>query len=174
MKLGLVRCSCFLLFLVGLAVGCGGDKTMTTFKEMNKLNMSKLANSYVMFASVNGNVGPKDADELKNFIKSDERVPPRLGLSSSDLDNLDAIFVSDADEEPFKIRFGLKIRVDEDRSPLIFDAVGVDGMRRVALADNQIIEVTDAKKYDRMWAGNMSQQEAGPDQSEIDEAVDDE
>ncbi|WP_148618860.1 hypothetical protein [Mariniblastus fucicola] len=147
---------------------------MDTFKEMNKLNISKLANSYVMFASVNGNVGPKDAEELKNFIKSDDRVPPRLGLSSSELDNLDAIFISDADDEPFKIRFGLKIRVDEDRSPLIFDAVGVGGMRRVALADNQILEVTDSKKYDRMWEGNMSAKESGPDETEIDEALEDE
>ena len=168
MNLGRMRCQFLLLCFVGLAIGCGGDKTMDTFREMNKLNMSKLANSYVMFASVNGSVGPKDADELKNFIKNDERVPPRLGLSSSDLENLDDIFISDADGEPFQIRFGLKIRTDEDRSPLIFDKVGIDGMRRVALADNEILEISDAKKYDRMWAGNVSAKDSGPEEAEID------
>jgi hypothetical protein len=168
MKLGILRCSFLLLFFVGgLAVGCGGDQVSESFREMNKLNMQKLVNSYVMFASVNGNVGPKNAEELKNFIATDERVPPRLGMSSNDLSDLDSIFVSDADGEPFKIRFGLKLRMDEDRSPLIFDAVGVDGMRRVGLADNEIVEVSDSKKYERMWAGNLSAKEAGPDESEI-------
>ena len=168
MKLGFLRCQFLLLCIVGLTIGCGGDPVAEAFKEMNKLNMSKLANSYVMFASVNGNVGPKDADELKNFIKTDERVPPRLGMTSSDLENLDSIFISDADGEPFMIRFGLKIQLDEDRSPLIFDKVGVNGMRRVALADNEILEITDSKKYDRMWEGKLTNKEAGPDESEID------
>jgi len=168
MKLGDFRYLCVLLCFAGLVVGCGGDSVSDTFREMNKLNMSKLANSYVMFASVNGNVGPKDADELKDFIKNDERVAPRLGMSSSDLNNLDDIFISDADGEPFKIRFGLKIRTDEDRSPLIFDAVGVDGMRRVARADNEILEVSDDKKYERLWSGNSTKEDAGPDEGEID------
>ncbi len=156
------------LCLVGLVLGCGSDQVSDSFRDMNKLNMQKLVNSYVMFASVNKSVGPKDADELINFIKTDERVPPRLGMSSGDLNDLERILVSDADGEPFKIRFGLKIRLDEDRSPLIFDAVGVDGVRRVALADNQILEVSDAKKYDRLWAGNVSKKDSGPDESEID------
>ncbi len=169
MKTGLFQC--LLLCFVGLAIGCGGDQVSDAFREMNKLNMQKLVNSYVMFASVNGNVGPKDADELKNFIKTDQRVPPRLGMSTSDLNDLDSIFISDADGEPFEIRFGLKIRLDEDRSPLVFDSVGVDGMRRVALADNQILEIDDAKRYDRMWTGKLSAAETGPDESEIDLVV---
>jgi hypothetical protein len=169
MNLGFFRCQCLVLCLFSLTfLGCGGDDVSDAFREMNKLNMQKLTNSYVMFASVNGGVGPKDADELKNFIKTDERVPPRLGMSSSDLEDLDSIFISDADGEPFKIRFGLKIQLDEDRSPLIFDDVGVDGMRRVALANNEILEVSDAKKYDRMWTGRASNKDAGPDESEID------
>jgi hypothetical protein len=172
MKLGRMRSQFLLLCFVGLAVGCGGDETLNTFREMNKLNISKLANSYVMFASVNGSVGPKDADELKDFIRSDERVPPRLGMSSSDLEDLDAVFISGADGEPFQIRYGLKIRTDEDRSPLIFDKVGVDGMRRVALADNEILEVSDSKKYDRMWAGKLSGKANSPDGSGIDEQLD--
>ncbi len=167
MKFWIRHCSFILLFSVGLVVGCGGDQVSESFREMNKLNMQKLVNSYVMFASVNDNTGPQSAEELKNFIATDERVPPRLGMSSSDLNDLDSIFISDADGEPFKIRFGLKIRPDEDRSPLIFDAVGVDGMRRVGLADNEIVEVSDSKKYDRMWAGNLSAKEAGADESEI-------
>lgn len=167
MKLGLLYSRFLMVSLIGLAFGCGGDPVADAFKEMNKLNMQKLANSYVMFASVNGNVGPKDADELKNFIKTDDRVAPRLGMSSGDLNNLDGLFVSDADGEPFAIRYGLKIRIDEDRSPLVFDKVGVDGMRRVALANNKILEITDAKKYDRMFAGRASSKELEPDESEI-------
>jgi hypothetical protein len=173
MTLGLVRFHRLVLtcLAVCLFLGCGKDEVSLQFKEMNKLNMQKLVNSYVMFASVNGNIGPKDSEELKNFIATDERVPPRLGMSSSDLNDLDSLFISDADGEPFKIRFGLKIRVDEDRSPLVFDSVGVDGMRRVGRADNVIVEVSDAKKYDRMWEGKMSAKDAGPKESDIDVGV---
>jgi hypothetical protein len=161
----------WLLVVLLFVVGCGGDPTSDAFKEMNKLNMSKIVNSYVMFASVNNNVGPKNEEELINFIKTDERVAPRLGMSSSDFGSLDSLFTSDADGEPFVVRFGLKIRTDEDRSPLVFDKTGVDGMRRVALADNTIIEVTDAKKYARMLAGKASSKESGVNESEIDAAV---
>lgn len=166
MKLGLgLSCRLLLLCLVCLSLGCGDDSLSTTYKEMNKLNMQKLANSYVMFASVNKGMGPKDAAELENFIKTDERVAPRLGMSSGDLGNVGDLFISDADGEPFQIRYGLKIRTDEDFSPLVFDKTGVDGMRRVARADNLVLEITDDKKYDQLWAGRSA---AGPDKTEID------
>jgi hypothetical protein len=159
------------LSFVCLALGCVGDQVASDFKEMNKLNMQKLANSYVMFASVNKNIGPKDSAELLNFIRTDERVPPRLGMSSGDLANLESLLISDADGEPFEIRYSLKLRPDEDTSPLIFDKTGVDGMRRVALADNRILEITDAKKYDRMFAGKSKAKDTAIDESamEVDE-----
>lgn len=171
MKIGPRSSRLLLLLVVGLFLGCGGDSISDTFREMNKLKMRKLANSYVMFASVNDSVGPKDADELKNFIQTDERVPPRLGMSSGDLDNLDDLFISDADGEPFTIRYGLKIRTDEDRSPLVFDNTGVDGMRRVALADNRILEVTNEKRYQRLMDGRLSDKENGIDEVDINESV---
>lgn len=155
-------------------VGCGGDPHADTFREMNKLNMQKIVNSYVMFASVNNGNGPKNEEELLNFIRTDERVPPRLGLSKGDLSVLDNLFISDADGEPFAVRFGLKIRTDEDHSPLVFDKTGVNGMRRVALADNRILEITDSSKYDRMLNGKTSSQDLGPSESDIDAASDSE
>ncbi len=169
MKLGFsLLCRLLLLCLVCSTLGCGGDNLASTYKEMNKLNMQKLARAYVMFASVNKGMGPKDAAELENFIKTDERVAPRLGVSSGDLGNVGDWFISDADGEPFEIRYGLKIRPVEDYSPLVFDKTGVDGMRRVARADNLVLEITDDKKYDQMWTGRVLAKEKGPDQLDID------
>lgn len=159
------------LCLFGVGFGCGGDPTADAFREMNKLNMSKIVNSYVMFASVNNGVGPKNEEELINFIKTDERVAPRLGMSSSDFGSLDSLFISDVDGEPFTVRFGLKIRTDEDHSPLVFEKTGANGMRRVALADNIILEVTDEKKYARLLAGKTSAKDTGLDDSDIDGAI---
>jgi hypothetical protein len=154
-----------LLGLVCLVLGCGNDQVASDFKKINELNMQKLLSSYVMFASVNGSVGPKDSDELINFIRTDERVPPRLGMTSGDLDDLERLLISGADGEPFEIRYGLKIRTDEDKSPLVFDKTGVDGMRRVGLADNRILEISDSKKYDRMLEGKAAAKDTAIDES---------
>jgi hypothetical protein len=170
LSFGVLYSRFLLLCFVCLALGCGDNQIASDFKNMNKLSMQKLVNSYVMFASVNGNVGPKDSDELFNFIRTDERVAPRLGMSSGDLDTLEDLLISDADGEPFEIRYGLKIRVDEDKSPIVFDKTGVDGMRRVALADNRILEVTSSKKYDRMLSGNVSAKDTAIDESQMDVA----
>jgi hypothetical protein len=145
----------YLFLLPVLFVGCGGDKVAEGFKQSNKLNMQKIANAYRMYASINENKGPENEEEFKEFLRTDERIAYRLGLSSLDLDNLDGYFTSAADGEPFVVLYGQKIDPALDYSALVFDKTGVDGMRRIALACSEIIEVTDNKKYDRILAGNI-------------------
>lgn len=147
--------SCFFLFPLSFA-GCGGDRVAEGFKQSNRLNMQKIANAYRMFASINENMGPKTEEEFKEFLGSDERIAYRLGLSELDLDNLDGYFTSEADGEPFVVLYGQKIEPTLDYSALVFDKTGVDGMRRIALACSEIIEVTDKKQYDRILAGNIT------------------
>jgi hypothetical protein len=146
--------SCLFLFPLSF-VGCGGDPVAEGFKKSNRLNMQKIANAYRMFASINNNMGPENEEEFKEFLRSDDRIAYRLGLTSLDLDNLDGYFTSEADEEPFVVLYGQKIDPALDYSALVFDKTGVDGMRRIALACSEIIEVTDKKKYERILAGNI-------------------
>ncbi len=61
------------------------------------------------------------------------------------------------------MREGVGLRNIKDK--MANTTLGVDGMRRVARADNLVLEVTDDKKYDQLWAGRSA---AGPDKSEID------
>lgn len=136
-------------------VGCGENAVDAGFKKANAVNIQRVANAYRMFASLNGNVGPENVSELKEFIKSDERIPPRLGLTSSDMPNLDEYFISSADGEPFAILFSQKISPDFDYSALVFDKTGVDGVRRIALACSVVIDVIDDKQYDRIFEGKI-------------------
>lgn len=159
MKFGLTGLACLLLLSSAVFIGCGDDTVAKGFKKANQLNMQKIANAYRMFASVNGNVGPKDEAEFKNFLTSDERVAPRLGLSSLELEDLDGYFTSAADGQPFVVLYGQTIRPDFDYSAIVFDKTGVDGMRRIALACSEIIDVTDDEQYDRILAGNIKKKD---------------
>lgn len=149
LALGLIFCS------LSVLVGCGDNNVSEGFKKANKLNIQKIANAYRMFASINNRVGPENEAEFKEFFKSDERIAPRLGLTQADLDDLDAYFTSEADGEPFVVLYGQKIKPDLDYSALVFDKSGTDGVRRIALACSEVIEVSSDKVYDRILAGKI-------------------
>jgi hypothetical protein len=156
MKFGYVGlCWMLVACLFTALVGCGEDNLSKGFKKANEFNIQKIANAYRMFASVNKNVGPKDESEFKAFFSTREEIPKRLGLSKSDLEDLDQYFISDADGEPFVILYGQRIKPDLDYSALVFDKTGADGVRRIALACSEVIEVSDNKQYDRILAGKI-------------------
>lgn len=148
-----------LLLLMTAFVGCGGDGTMEKFQQANKVNMQKIANAYRMFASINKDVGPEDEEEFKTFLRTDERIAPRLGLSSLDLENLDDYFTSEVDGQPFVVLYGQRIDPTLDYSAIVFDQEGVGGKRRIALACSEIIEVTDDKDYDRILGGGIKRKD---------------
>lgn len=146
-------CMCSVLFLL---VGCGEDAINSGMQKANANNIKKVSNAYIMFASINGWVGPKDEAELKNFILTDKRVAPRFGMSDMDQATVDGFFISDVDGEPFEVLYGLKVLPADDYSPLVLEKTGENGVRRVGLACSEVIEVTDDKKYQRMLAGKSS------------------
>lgn len=152
---GITRWLCLGMLLMVFS-GCGEDQVVKGFKNVNDNNIKKVANSYRMFASVNNYTGPKDEQELKNFILTDERVPPRLGLTSIDAETVDAFFTSEVDGEPFTIRYGLQLNPDVDLSPVVFEKTGENGMRRVGLASSDIVKVDNDKRYENMLKGKTN------------------
>lgn len=160
MRLGLKGFS-WVLFLLMFSVvsGCSGTSLKSSFQKANENNIERIANAYRMFASINNNVGPKDEEEFKNFLRTDDRIAPRLGLDSLDVENIDGYFTSSADNEPFVVLYGQKISPDFDYSAIVFDKTGVNGVRRIALACNEVIEVDNNKQYDRILAGKIQKKD---------------
>lgn len=136
-----------MLGLMVLSLGCGPSRPSVA--ELTDTNIEKLRAAYGIFANLNGYKGPKDEKALRDFFKNHHRGRVLLERCGADPDNLDEIFVSKRDGEPFVLRYGLRGQADH---AIVFEQVGVDGMRQIALS--RVIEV-DAAKYDDYFSGKI-------------------
>ncbi len=148
----------FALFFAGIllvAAGCGkgniGDKMVA---EGNDANVKRLANLYYFHQLKNNFEGPADEAAFKSFINSldDERLK-MAGVEKAEVDNL---FVSERDSQPFKIRYGLLSKVRGPSLPVVFEETGVSGMRQVGFTNSAMQEV-DQAEYDRLWASEVDE-----------------
>jgi hypothetical protein len=136
--------------LVAIA-GCGGGSDSNAkLAEVNSNSMQRLANLYFTFQLSNDFRGPKDEAELKTFIAGIN--PEKLTLVGVDPNAIDVLFVSPRDNQPFKIRYGVKGSAMGSSEPVIFEAVGVDGKREVGFLNMTQREV-DAGEYDALLSG---------------------
>lgn len=132
-----------------LLVGCSSDKTAEQVAAMNTSNIQRLGNIYAAFQNYKGGRGPKDEAEFKDFIKNYDLN--KLKMMGIDPDNLDAVFTSENDRKPFKLRFGVGGgRGSSD--PVVFEQDGANGKRRVGFTGGKVEEVDDAT-YKLMLAG---------------------
>lgn len=142
-------------------MGCGGDSIEARVAALNATNIQKLYNCYSLFLHNNGYRAPKDETELKDFLLQ-PRYAKNLDRMQIDPANLDAIFVSDRDGEPFRVRYGVN---GLGNKAVIFEATGVEGRRLVAMQEPQ--EMDDAQ-YEAHWTGEKRpqayeiQQQDGP------------
>jgi hypothetical protein len=135
--------------LVALA-GCSKDTTAAQVAALNTSNIQRLANMYSAFQNYRGGHGPKDDQEFKAFITNFD--PPKLQMRGIDPRSMDALFTSERDSKPFKIRYqvgGGKGSV----APVIFEEVGKEGKKQVAFTGNSKVEELDGATYAELWAG---------------------
>ncbi len=133
--------------LAGLS-GCG-DPVARDVAAMNGSNIQRLANMYAAYQNYRGGQGPKDEAEFKAFIKAYD--PPKLEMMGIKPDNLDALFTSERDGKPFKIRYkvgGGRGSVD----PVVFEQEGKEGTKQVGFTGGKVESVNDAS-YQQLWAG---------------------
>lgn len=122
---------------------------LNKFKEKNSTNVAKIATTFQIFASRNGQKAPASEEELKTFLKSGavDKNLERAGIPVADIDS---IFISERDGKPLKVRYDIKM--DPDRpTPIAFETVGVDGVRLVAA--DVVIEVEDDARYNELMEG---------------------
>lgn len=136
------------------ALGCGtGDPVGDAMKSANTNNISRVANVYGMFQmrnAENGYMGPKDEAEFKAFMQDPKNSETMANMG---IEDIDGVFISDRDEEPIKIRWGVKGSSRGCYEPVAFESVGVDGARLVGFCIGTQEEVEDDTTYDDMFAG---------------------
>lgn len=157
-----------LLSIVGLVFvtscfGCAGTDPVTelTLKN-NETNIQKVGNAYILYATLQRNNGPESKEALVEFVTSNDLIGRNLKMMGIEREGFEDCFVSTVDGEPFSVRWGLVIESEGSAVPLVFEKTGTNGVRRVALSDSRILEVEDNRKYQSLWSGLISKEDAGP------------
>ena len=137
--------------LLAALAGCGGeDSGIDAVKKGNQTNIQRLANLYFSYQSRNDWAGPPNEAALKKFVAEFE--PDKLALIGVDPNAVDALFVSERDNQPFKIRYGIRGSMMGSSDPVIFESTGVDGKKQVGFL-NMTQKDVDQVEYDQLWAG---------------------
>jgi hypothetical protein len=160
MRLQIYRLTVVLLMLVTL-LGCGESvDPAEAVAAANSSNIQRLANLYLAYQAESNWVGPPDEAKFKEFISS---LPAQqLKRINVDPAKLDAIFVSERDGQPFKIRWLVVGNMMGSTEPVVFESAGVGGKRMVGTLGMAQLEVVDAD-YETLWAGKKSAVTSGRD-----------
>lgn len=109
--------------------GCGGAGL-----SKNDDNLRRIGTYYGRFLSQHKGVPPKDETQFKDFIR---KIEPEV--------DLEKIFISPRDHEPYVVKYNLKGAggVDATKQPpiVVHEKKGVDGKIRVARSMGQYEEV---------------------------------
>jgi hypothetical protein len=142
------RQTCFLICSLFLfSVGCGQGKIAERISEMNSTPIKKLITCYSFYQSRNNFRGPKDEAALRKFI-ADEKNQKGFERAGIDTSDIDALFISDSDGEPFKIKYGVPGSPMGFVEALIFESVGVDGEVMVGFggATTELMSAEESEK----------------------------
>jgi hypothetical protein len=131
--------------------GCGGgDDPNAAIAKVNSTNLQRLANLYSSFQMDHDWRGPADEEEFKLFLKGYN--PKKLTRIGIDPASIDALFVSERDGQPFKVRYGVRGSAMGSSEPVVFESEGVDGARQVGFLDMVQREVAEPE-YTQLWEG---------------------
>lgn len=148
-------CLSVLLGTLVAFAGCGGTDVNSMIAAANDTNVKRLATLYSYFHIQNRNKGPKNEEQLRQFIESQDA--DRLKRGGIDATKLDDLFISERDNEPFVVRYRVNTVIRGPALPVIFESTGVDGMRQVGFCNGSMKEV-DADEYDRLMAGKADKE----------------
>lgn len=144
----LALCAVLMLAVLAVNSGCrrsGGDSMIAA---ANRTNLDRLCNLYNYYQAKNGWVGPPDEQAFRSFIAGlSPRVLERMGGSTADVPGL---FVSERDQQPFRIRYRVPGNSRGSDEPVVFETTGVDGKRMVGFTSSRHREVESAE-YDALW-----------------------
>jgi hypothetical protein len=153
-----------LVLVLIASIGCSSGKVAEGVAAANSANIKRVGNLYGSYFVHNSWEGPKSEEGLKRYIH-DSLNPKKLEMMGIDSQNVDAIFISERDHKPFKVRWGLSVPPLSTVS-VVFEQEGVDGKKQVANTNGEVHEVDDAE-YQRLWGEKGSAAApSGPPQEE--------
>jgi hypothetical protein len=129
-----------LITAIALNGGCSqNNSSHAAVAAANDSNVKRLSNLYQSFASRHGWRGPKDEAEFKEFIRN---FPAhRLEMMGVGPDQLDTLFVSEIDGQPFQVKYEIKSGLGAV-IPVVFEQQGEGGKRMVGFT-NGSVQVAD-------------------------------
>ena len=139
------------ILLLALVLGCGGNSAEETLAKLNDSNIKRLSSLYWAFQKQNNWVGPSNEQEFKAFVKGYKKLQ-RIGIDPA---NTDAIFTSERDSEPFKIRYAVVGSMNGCNKPVVFESVGANDKRNVAFLNMTQREV-GPEEYDTLWSSDTA------------------
>lgn len=135
-------------------VGCSSRTNPdAAIASVNTTNLQRLANLYFTYQSQHDWHGPADESDFKSFLRGyPEHMLTRIGIDPS---NIDKLFISERDGQPFKIRYGVPGSSMGSSAPVVFEATGDGKGRLVGFLDMQQREVDDSE-YKSLWTATQS------------------
>ena len=131
--------------------GCRGNSGPAMIAANNDTNLKRLGTLYGFFQLRNDLRGPRDEADFRAFIAAQDAS--RLALAGISQASVDALFVSERDRLPFRIRYGVDTRVRGPALPVVFEQEGLAGRRQVGFTGGAMEEV-DATTYELLWNGD--------------------
>lgn len=127
-------------------VGCTSAPAPTTAE---RLPLRHLAILYGKYRNAHQGAVPKDEAQFKKFIKSLD--PSQLAAAGVSANELDGLFVSPRDGEPYDVRYNNPPPPDGDDGPaaVVMERTGKNGKRMVAYSIGKVDEV-DETEYQRI------------------------
>jgi hypothetical protein len=120
-----VKC-CWLACLLLHFCGCGGQRVKSKIASSNATSLQRLTNCYTYYQAKHAYNGPPNESALREFIADpiNKKGFDRAGIDVSDVD---ALFISDRDGHPFRVKYGVKGSSFGFDGAVVFESVGVDG-----------------------------------------------
>ena len=129
-----------LMVALAMIAGCGDSDELNSPTAMR---LKALATMYLDYAAQKSGGGPPNEAELKKYMKlvegwvlEDRGVDPK---------NLDALFISPRDQEPFVVLWGVGIKqISGTKAPLVaYEKNAKNGKRLIVFANTKLDYVDD-------------------------------
>lgn len=138
--------------LLAFVGGCFSDSSAERMvRDANRSNIQRLTNLYTRHQMQRGSQGPKNEQEFRKYIEGvDKETLEKMDI---DLAQIDDLFTSERDNQPFEIRYGVRSSFREGMVGLVFEAEGVGGVRQVGFSTIAIKEIEDDSLYSDLRQG---------------------
>lgn len=137
---------CVLVVLSGFA-GCSGKVDGDAgIREANKTNIQRLTNLYSRHQLFHAGKGPVNEQEFRKYISGlDADTLKKIGVDAA---NLDKLFISERDGQPFKVVYNVTGSTRGSNDAVVFEQNGKDGVKEVGFTSLTVKKLNDTEISD--------------------------